>query len=177
MRLLPIPIRPMWKVFSLLVLGALLSACVAPTRSVQALEEFGEFFSKTQQDPTFRAGRISTQLAVTEEMTWGDGERIEVRAVSCGPAEIEAHGWELLPGPERLQATSTSYSSPVPHSNGKVVVSLGPPDGGPDAEYTFESQAGAWYLIQVEVFTGLEAGAPVPPLPCGSTGHRPNEKG
>src|SRR4051812_3533788 len=58
-------VRRMWKVFSLLVIGALLSACVAPTRSEQALEDFGEFFAKAQQDPRFRSERISTELAVT----------------------------------------------------------------------------------------------------------------
>ena len=158
----------MWKVFPLLVLGVLLSACVAPIRSGHALEDFGEFFAKTQQDPKFRSERISTELAVTEELTWGDGERTEVRAVSCGPAEIEANGWELLPGPGRLQATGTSYRSPLPHDNEKVVVSLGPQDGGSDAEYTFEVQGGAWHLTKVEVFSALEVGAPAPPLPCGS---------
>lgn len=158
----------MWKVFSLLALGALLSACVAPTRSAQALEDFGEFFAKTQQVSTFRSGRISTELAVTEELTWGAGERTEVRAVSCGPAEIEANGWDLLPGPERLEATGTSYGSPLLHSNDEVVVSLGPPDGELDAEYTFEAQGGVWYLTKVEVFSALEVGAPEPPLPCNS---------
>jgi len=97
-----------------------------------------------------------------------------MRAITCSPAEIEAYGWQLLPGAEQLRTTGTSYSLPTPQDDGKVVVSLGSPEGASDAQYTFEIHGGAWYLTKVDVFTSLEAGRPVPPLPCGSGGHRPN---
>ncbi len=164
----------MWKVSPLLLTSALIAGCVEATLPAHPHEDFESFFLEAQRDPTFRSTRIAANFKVIEELAWSNHDKIKVRAVPCNYNEIEAQGWKLLPGPERLLESDASYGPPESQPNGNIVVTLGPLDGGLDARYTFELQGGLWSLAQAEVFTALEDNQPVPPLPCKSPGHRPN---
>lgn len=163
----------MRKVISWLVAGALLAGCAAPKRVTEGAEEFDVFFARALLDRAYRQSRTSPDLRVIEEITWGNGEP-EIRTIPCSPDEIEAHGWNLLPGVPTLRNTGTGYRPAVRLPDETMLVTLGPPDGGDDARYTFQTRNRAWFLTGVTILSEIEVNQLIPPPPCGDLGHRPD---
>jgi len=131
-----------------------------------APEDFSSFFERAKTDQSFKLERVVKNFRGYEQLSWdGPGQR-KTRRIPCSYAEIEKHGWVVLPGEPRLAETRAAYSAPQRRGK-RFVITLGPLDGGTDAEYRFERQHGKWFHTDMLVFSSVPAGQSAPPVPCG----------
>lgn len=129
-------------------------------------EDFGAAFKRMQADPEFLAARAHPRLRIVEELSQDGGAAGLTRVIPCSIRDLHAAGWHVLPGPDRLAETGTTYSPPEFSGPHAVAVTLGPAASTADARYFFQAAGGTWKLARVEVYSDLEPGAPLPPLPC-----------
>ncbi|WP_290590900.1 hypothetical protein [Arenimonas sp. SCN 70-307] len=119
-----------------------------------------------QVEPTFLFSRAHPDLWVVEEFS-PDGDTVEhTRVIPCGLEEIQEAGWRVLPAAELLAQSGLTYSIPAFDGPDQVSVVLGPEEGAADARYSFRRSGGEWKLARMEVYSYLEAGAALPPMPC-----------
>ena len=136
----------------------------------EAPEDFSSFFERAKTDQPFKLERVAKDFRVYEELTWDEPVQRKTRRVPCSYAEIEKHGWAVLPDKTRLEATGAAYGAPQRRGKRLVVITLGPLDGGADAEYRFERRNGKWFHASMLVFSSVPTGQAAPPVPCGLHG-------
>jgi hypothetical protein len=145
----------------LLVIVATLAACAFGRG-----EDFGPAFGQMQSDPEFLVSRAHRELQIVEVIARSDGSIGMSRVIPCSIGAMQAAGWQVLPGATRLAKTGTAFSPPEHTGRDKVRVALGQAEGNANAVYFFQSVQGQWQLARVELYTVLEQGEPLPPLPC-----------
>ena len=150
------------------VIGTVLLALAAcsPKPSGGGPEDFATAFQRMQSEPAFLLSRAHPDLQVIEQLI-PDGDTVEhTRVIPCGIEEIQESGWRVLPAADLLTQSGLSYSPPEFDGPDQVTVVLGPQESAADARYNFRRSGGEWKLTRMEVFSYLEAGAALPPLPC-----------
>ena len=146
-----------------LVVSVLLAGC-SPAPKVEEPETFESALERMRSDAAFLAARADPELRVVEEIR--DGEHVETRLVPCGIFEIRASGWNLLPTPDELARSGAVYSSPERIGDDAVALTIGAAESEADARYHFRRTDGEWMLTRVDVYSSVEPGAPLPPMPC-----------
>ena len=143
-----------------------LSAGCVPPHEHGAVEDFAAAFDEMKAEPEFLLARTHPELEVVEEFS-PDGHSVEHRRViPCSLREMQEAGWYPLPPAHVLAVSGTAYSPPVYRSSEQALITVGPGESEADAQYTFRAIAGKWQLTRLEIYSFLESGTAIPPLPC-----------
>lgn len=123
-----------------------------------------------QDSPEFLASRVDSSLEVVE-FFHDDGQFLASRVIPCSFFELAEAGWHLLPTAAQLARAETENGPPVYgpaiySTDRQVSVQLGLLESHVDSEHYFQAKAGKWYLAKVVIYSYLEPGTAVPPLPC-----------